>query len=53
VTNIPNVNSPHWRRWLGIGNRCVVPFTSFAEPNPGAKVENKPPHAWLEVVPVS
>ena len=25
-----------------------VPFTSFAEPNPGAKVENKPlPHAWF------
>lgn len=22
VTNIRNVNSPHWRRWLGVGNRC-------------------------------
>ena len=31
VTNVRNVGSPHWRRWLGIENRCVVPFTSFAE----------------------
>jgi putative SOS response-associated peptidase YedK len=23
--------SPHWRRWLGVESRCVVPFTSFAE----------------------
>jgi putative SOS response-associated peptidase YedK len=31
VTNVRNAKSPHWRRWLGIENRCVVPFTSFAE----------------------
>src|SRR5271154_7464976 len=31
VTNIRNVASPHWRRWLGAESRCVVPFTSFAE----------------------
>ena len=31
VTNIRNTGSPHWRRWLGIENRCVVPFTSFSE----------------------
>ncbi|MBA3325277.1 MAG: SOS response-associated peptidase [Rhodobacteraceae bacterium] len=31
VTNIRNVASPHWRRWLGFENRCVVPFTSFSE----------------------
>ncbi|MCB8836034.1 SOS response-associated peptidase [Aurantimonas sp. VKM B-3413] len=31
VTNIRNVKSPHWRRWLGPANRCVVPFTSFSE----------------------
>jgi putative SOS response-associated peptidase YedK len=31
VTNVRNVKSPHWRRWLGIQNRCVVPFTSFSE----------------------
>ncbi len=31
VTNVRNVSSPHWRRWLGVENRCVVPFTSFSE----------------------
>jgi putative SOS response-associated peptidase YedK len=31
VTNVRNVTSPHWRRWLGIENRCVVPWTSFSE----------------------
>jgi putative SOS response-associated peptidase YedK len=31
VTNVRNVKSPHWRRWLGAESRCVVPFTSFSE----------------------
>jgi putative SOS response-associated peptidase YedK len=31
VTNIRNTASPHWRRWLALEYRCVVPFTSFAE----------------------
>ena len=31
VTNIRNVKSPHWRRWLGPERRCLVPFTSFSE----------------------
>lgn len=31
VTNIRNTGSPHWRRWLGPANRCVVPWTSFSE----------------------
>ena len=29
VTNVRNVTSPHC--WLGIENRCVVPWTSFSE----------------------
>ncbi|MCK1595047.1 SOS response-associated peptidase family protein [Bradyrhizobium sp. 164] len=33
TTNIRNTNSKHWKRWLGIENRCVVPFTSFSEFN--------------------
>ena len=33
VTNVRNTASPHWRRWLGVPNRCLVPFTAFAEPN--------------------
>ncbi|RUT32666.1 SOS response-associated peptidase [Arsenicitalea aurantiaca] len=31
VTNVRNTTSPHWRRWLGPGNRCLVPFSSFSE----------------------
>jgi putative SOS response-associated peptidase YedK len=31
ITNIRDVGSPHWRRWLQAENRCVVPFTSFCE----------------------
>jgi putative SOS response-associated peptidase YedK len=31
TTNIRNVDSAHWRRWLGPENRCLVPFNSFAE----------------------
>jgi putative SOS response-associated peptidase YedK len=34
VTNVRNTESPHWRRWLGVESRCVVPFTSFSEPEP-------------------
>jgi putative SOS response-associated peptidase YedK len=45
VTNVRNVASPHWRRWLGVESRCVVPFNSFSEnetlPN-GAK-----PPVWF------
>jgi putative SOS response-associated peptidase YedK len=31
VTNVRNLSSPHWRRWLGLESRCLVPFTSFSE----------------------
>jgi putative SOS response-associated peptidase YedK len=31
VTNVRNVSSPHWRRWLSPDSRCLVPFTSFSE----------------------
>jgi hypothetical protein len=31
VTNIRNVKSPHWRRWLGQASRCIVSATSFCE----------------------
>ncbi len=30
ITNVRNTASPHWRRWLGVEWRCVVPFTSFS-----------------------
>ena len=39
VTNVRNTQNAqgkpnaHWRPWLGPANRCLVPFTSFAEPD--------------------
>jgi putative SOS response-associated peptidase YedK len=34
LTNIRNTSSLHRRAWLSRENRCLVPFNSFAEPNP-------------------
>jgi putative SOS response-associated peptidase YedK len=31
TTNIRNVSSAHWKRWLSPPNRCLVPLTSFSE----------------------
>ncbi len=45
VTNVRNVTSPHWRRWLGVESRCVVPFTSFSE-NEHLPDGSKPP-VWF------
>lgn len=45
VTNVRNTGSPHWRRWLGPENRCLVPLDRFAEPRPGKGAGN----AWFSV----
>ena len=45
VTNVRNVKSPHWRRWLGVESRCVVPFTSFSENE--ALPDGTHPPVWL------
>jgi len=42
VTNVRNTKSPHWRRWLGVENRCIVPFTSFSEPRRNAEGKSEP-----------
>ncbi|MEP9389431.1 SOS response-associated peptidase [Mesorhizobium sp. KR9-304] len=34
TTNIRRPNFGHWRKWMNVENRCVVPATSFAEPSP-------------------
>lgn len=31
ITNVRNTDSSHWRRWLGVESRCLVPFTAFSE----------------------
>jgi putative SOS response-associated peptidase YedK len=45
VTNIRNTKSPHWRRWLGPENRCVVPWTSFSEN--GLMPDGSRPPVWF------
>ena len=45
VTNVRNTTSPHWRRWLGVENRCVVPFTSFSENE--ALADGTHPPVWF------
>lgn len=48
TTNIRNTSSQRWKRWLGVQNRCVVPFTRFAEPDPASKIEGgRTPNAWF------
>jgi putative SOS response-associated peptidase YedK len=48
TTNVRNTASKHWARWLGVENRCVVPFTAFAEPDPVNKPEGgRTPNAWF------
>jgi putative SOS response-associated peptidase YedK len=46
VTNVRNASSPHWRRWLGPENRCLVPLSRFAEPRPEKGAGN----AWFQLV---
>jgi putative SOS response-associated peptidase YedK len=33
TTNARGDVNAHWKPWLGSANRCLVPFTSFAEPD--------------------
>jgi hypothetical protein len=47
TTNIRNLNLPHWRKWFGVQSRCIVPVTSFAEPDPVSKQDGgSTPNAW-------
>ncbi|SEI02142.1 hypothetical protein SAMN05216228_101655 [Rhizobium tibeticum] len=38
-TNVRNLALPHWKSWFGVEHRCLVPVTSFAEPDPASKEE--------------
>ena len=40
TTNVRNTASSHWKPWLGHLSRCLVPFTSFAEPSDANRSEN-------------
>lgn len=48
VTNVRKLNLPHWKRWFGVDHRCIVPVTSFAEPDRASMEEGgKVPNAWF------
>ncbi|CUT13548.1 Mll7390 protein [Bradyrhizobium sp.] len=44
TTNIRNVTSAHWKRWLGPEHRCLVPFSSFSEYD---TIEGKKVPVWF------
>lgn len=48
VTNVRTTASPHWRRWLGPDNRCLVPFSRFSEPVRGPDLKSR--DVWFELV---
>ncbi len=33
ITNVRKAEIAHWQQWLGAKNRCLVPMTSFSEPD--------------------
>lgn len=51
TTNIRNVASAHWRPWLGIEHRCVVPATSFSEYGKLRGADGKLPLHWFATAP--
>lgn len=48
VTNLRTTASPHWRRWLGVDNRCLVPFSRFAESVRESNLNSR--DVWFELV---
>jgi len=46
VTNVRNTKSPHWRRWLSLEHRCVVPFNAFSEYE---TVDGKKSPVWFAI----
>jgi putative SOS response-associated peptidase YedK len=50
ITNVRNLSSPFWKSTLAKPEqRCLVPFSHFAEPKPGRDENNKPNNWWFEV----
>jgi putative SOS response-associated peptidase YedK len=42
TTNAQGKPNAHWRAWLGPANRCLVPFTTFSEPDQDFENTRKP-----------
>ncbi len=51
VTNVRNLTSPFWKSMLASPERrCLVPFSRFAEPQPGKDPETgRPAEYWFNV----
>lgn len=48
TTNVRKLHLGHWKQWFGIEHRCLVPVTSFAEPDPASQQpEGRVPNAWF------
>lgn len=48
ITNIRDLENPHWRRWQAVENRCIVPITAFSEPDQDLTRSLKP--VWFSQV---
>lgn len=47
VTNVRNLTSPFWKSMIAKpAQRCLVPFSEFAEPRPGKDPETGRPAEW-------
>jgi putative SOS response-associated peptidase YedK len=54
VTNVRNLDSSFWKSTLARPEyRCVVPFSTFAEPRPGKDPETGRPAEWWFRLPAS
>lgn len=47
TTNVRNTASSHWKPWLELANRCLVPFTAFSEPGRDAEGRYRP--VWFRL----
>ena len=50
VTNVRNLSSGFWKSTIARTDwRCLVPFTSFAEPKPGKDGDGRPACWWFDL----
>jgi putative SOS response-associated peptidase YedK len=47
TTNVRNTSSKHWIRWLGPESRCLVPLTSFSEPDQAGATDKPNQPVWF------
>ncbi|PZO01122.1 MAG: DUF159 family protein [Alphaproteobacteria bacterium] len=47
TTNVRNTTSAHWKPWLELEHRCLVPFTAFSEPGRDAEGRYRP--VWFRL----